>query len=147
MSEFDGFGELRNPNDLLKKLEYDLLRINKSPRDQYAAFDFFVTAEHIIDWLYPDSKKDREKLRSSEALLRITSHIANGAKHFEAKATHHKSVTRIEKDRYVESGYVEEDYFLEPLLLYLSKEEANNLKTETHVEASWLANKVLEYWK
>jgi len=147
MSEFDGFAELRKPIDLVRKLEFDLNRINKSPQDQYAAFDFFVTAEHILDWLYPDSKKDRETHRSSETLLRITSHIANGAKHFDAKAGHHKSVIGIEKNRYVELGYVEEGYFLEPLLLHLTNDEANNLKTDTHVEASWLAKMVLEYWK
>lgn len=147
MSEFDGFAELRKPIDLVRKLEFDLRRINKSPLDQYAAFDFFVTAEHILDWLYPESKKDRETHRSSEALLRITSHIANGAKHFEAKAGHHTSVIEIEKNRYVEPGYVEDGYFLEPLLLHLSNDEANNLKTDTHVEVSWLAEMVLEYWK
>ena len=147
MSDFDGFGELKKPIDLVRKLEFDLERINKSPKDQYAAFDFFVTAEHIIDWICPDSRKDREELRSSSPLLRITSHIANGAKHFEAKAKHHTSVVGIEKDRYVEAGYIEEGYFLEPLLLQISEEEADNLNTETYIKASWLANKVLEYWK
>ena len=24
------------------------------PEDAYAAFDFFVTADHIVDWLLPD---------------------------------------------------------------------------------------------
>ena len=147
MSEFDGFGELRKSVDLVRKLEFDLDRINKSPKDQYAAFDFFVTAEHIIDWLFPNSRKDREDLRASSPLLRITSHIANGAKHFEAKAKHHTSVISIKKDRYVEPGYIEEGYFLEPLLLQISKEEASNLKTDTYIEAPWLAKKVLEYWK
>lgn len=146
MSKFDGFGEIRRPIDLVRKLEYDFERINHSPQDQHAAFDFFVTAEHIIDWLYPDSKKCREELRSSSALLRITSHIANGAKHFEAKARHHKSVVGVEKNRYVEAGYVEDGYVLEPLLLHISQEEANNLESDTYISASWLAHRVLKYW-
>jgi len=44
-----GFGELRLPADLLRKLRHDFERMKMSPQDQYAAFDFFVTAEHIID--------------------------------------------------------------------------------------------------
>ena len=108
MSNFKGFAELRDPRDLVQKLEYDLDRIRKSPKDQYAAFDFFVTAEHIVDWIHPNDRKEREAVRSSSSLLRITSHLANGVKHFEAKAKHHKSVSDVEKSRYVEIGYVEE---------------------------------------
>ena len=120
--------------------------MESSPNDQYAAFDFFVTAEHIIDWIYPDSRPDRQSLRSSKAILRVTSHIANGAKHFEAKASHHKSVARIEKERYVKPGYVEEGYFEDPIMVQLTEEEAKQLNAELHVKATWLAHKVIEYW-
>ena len=84
----------------MKKLEYDLDRVLKSPQDQYAAFDFFVTAEHIVDWIHPDDRKARESVRSGSSLL-ITSHLANGVKHFEVKAVHHQSVADVEKSRYV----------------------------------------------
>jgi hypothetical protein len=96
VSSFKGFAELRDPLDLVKKLEYDLERVLKSPQDQYAAFDFFVTAEHIVDWIHPDDRKARMEVRSSSPLLRITSHLANGVKHFEAKAAHHQSVVDVE---------------------------------------------------
>src|SRR5438105_3089567 len=99
---FQGLFELQTPADLVKKLQHDLERMANSPQDQYAAFDFFVTAEHILDWIHPDNKAARESLRSSSPLLRITSHLANGGKHFQAKAAHHQSVTGTEKDRYVE---------------------------------------------
>ena len=49
-----GFGSLQTPLDLLSKLEHDLERMRVSPEDTYAAFDYFVTAEHVIDWAYPD---------------------------------------------------------------------------------------------
>ena len=45
MSRFGGFFALGTPADLLKKLRHDF---------SYAAFDFFVTAEHLLDWKYPD---------------------------------------------------------------------------------------------
>ena len=141
-----GFGELTLPSHLLYKLEHDFERMKTSPQDQYAAFDFFVTAEHIIDWIHPDCKLDREALRLNVALLRITSHIANGAKHFEAKANRHKSITGITKERVVEVGYVEEGYFEEPLRIHLTSEEAEALNTSITIDAALLASHVLKYW-
>jgi hypothetical protein len=125
VTEFKGFGELQTPGDLVRKLEHDLDRLKNSPQDQYAAFDFFVTAEHIVDWLHPTDRTAREAMRSSSPLLRITSHIANGVKHFEAKAKHHRSVSDIEKERYVEQDYVEEGYFEEPLMVRLTPDEGS----------------------
>lgn len=141
-----GFGELILPNHLLQKLRHDLERMKTSPQDQYAAFDFFVTAEHIIDWTHPASKPDREALRLNVSLLRITSHIANGAKHFEVKANRHKSISAITKERVLEVGCVEEGCFEEPLRIHLTPEEAKALNTAITVDAIFLAKLVLEYW-
>jgi len=113
--------------------------------DQYAAFDFFVTAEHIVDWRYPANKSAREKLRASSPLLRITSHLANGSKHFEATANHHRSVARTEKSRYIEKGYIKPGYFHEPLFVHLTPDEAHELGTPI-LEAVALARQVLEFW-
>ncbi|MEN0678656.1 hypothetical protein [Plesiomonas shigelloides] len=146
MSSFKGFAELRVPRDLVKKLEYDLERILKSPQDQYAAFDFFVTAEHIVDWIYPDSQKSRTQLRSSSPLLRITSHLANGVKHFEAKAQHHSSIADVEKFRCVEAGYVEEGYFQDPLIVHFTTKEQTSFG-QSSIEVATLAKLVCEYWK
>jgi len=141
-----GFGELILLTHLLQKLRHDLERMKTSPKDQYAAFDFFVTAEHIIDWTHPDSKPDREALRLNVSLLRITSHIANGAKHFEVKANRHESISAITKERLVEVGCVEEGCFEEPLRIHLTSEEAKALNTPITIDAISLASLVLEYW-
>lgn len=146
MNNFKGFAELRTSQDLVRKLEYDLERIQKSPQDQYAAFDFFVTAEHIVDWIYPNDKKMRREVRSSSSLLRITSHVANGAKHFEAKAHKHQSVTDVEKSRYVEAGYAEDGYFEDPLVVHLTSDE-QQLLGQSVIEITSLAQQVYEYWK
>jgi hypothetical protein len=119
--------------------------MEKSPLDQYAAFDFFVTAEHIVDWLHPRDEALRLGLRTSSPLLRITSHLANGSKHFEATAKRHRSVTATEKLRYAEEGYFEVGVFHEPLLIHLTPNEARELGTPT-VEALTLARQVLEFW-
>ncbi len=146
MTDFQGFGELQQPRDLVRKLEHDLDRLMNSPQDQYAAFDFFVTAEHIVDWRHPDDRPAREAERGSSPLLRITSHIANGAKHFEAKAKHLQYVSGVEKERYVEPGNVEEGFFEEPLMVRLTLGEEQAMG-QNPVEVVWLAEQVLAYWK
>jgi hypothetical protein len=90
-----GFIPLQTPQDLLGKLSHDLARMRHDVTDAYAAFDFFVTAEHILDWLCPDSengKPKREMLREQHSILQTVSHLASGAKHFDGLSKHHKSV-------------------------------------------------------
>jgi len=103
MSSFKGFAVLQRPTDLVAKVEHDLERMRAAPEDAYAAFDFFVTAEHIVDWLLPDSpgtsqSAARKVKRDSSELLKVTSHIANGAKHFQALATPHDTVAALEQE-------------------------------------------------
>ena len=145
MSNFKGFAELRAPQDLVKKLEYDLARVLNSPQDEYAAFDFFVTAEHIVDWIYPHSRNEREEIRSRLPILKITSHLANGVKHFEATSKHHQSVKTVEKTRYAETGYVEEGYFEDHLIVHLTEEEKSS-SDQSSIKVSDLAKQVYEYW-
>lgn len=95
MSEFQGFFLLQTPRDLFAKLQRDFDRIQADPGSNDAAFDFFLTAEHLLDWCYPGRANcdKRRQLRESTPLLSVVSHIANGAKHFRADAPHHNSVT------------------------------------------------------
>lgn len=146
VTSFEGFAEIKTARDLVRKLEFDLDRLKGAPQDQYAAFDFFVTAEHIVDWIHPDNKSAQTALRSSSPLLKITSHIANGAKHFKATYTHHRSVADIEKPRYIEPDYIEDGYIDEPLVVHLTIEEAATLGQST-IHIPVLAQRVLEYWR
>ena len=54
MSTLNGVFTLRTPCDLLEKLEADFVRLAAleatTKAAQYAAFDFFVCAEHLADW-------------------------------------------------------------------------------------------------
>ena len=83
-----GFFELQTPQDLLQKLRQDFGRLKESPVDSYAAFDFFVTAYHMLDWRYPgksNNAKRRQMERDGKSkLLWVCSHLANGSKHFQA---------------------------------------------------------------
>ena len=113
--------------------------------NEFAAFDFFVTAEHMVDWLHPSRKLDQGQLRAAP-ILALVSHIANGAKHFTATAKRHRSVSSIEKDAYVAEGYVESGYFEEPIVVVLTPSEEKVFGC-TRIEAVELASRVLEHWR
>ncbi len=89
-----GFFDLQTPADLLGKLGRELERMQSAPRDIDHAFNFFVTAEHMLDWLYPGKANDTKRSEARKLpLLALVSHIANGSKHFMAEAKRHKSMT------------------------------------------------------
>lgn len=90
------FGLFSNtsPTWLLTQLERHLRLLQANPHDAGAAFDFFITAESLVDWLLPGraNKLARRNLYDQEPLLRVVSHIASSAKHYSVEAPHHKSV-------------------------------------------------------
>jgi hypothetical protein len=93
-----GIFALSSPRDLFEKLRHDLDELKAQPDNTYLAFNFVVTAEHMLDWLHPGSanRKIRERLRT-DPLLALISHLANGAKHFDFLSPHHQSVRGTEK--------------------------------------------------
>ncbi|WP_417387138.1 hypothetical protein [Gimesia sp.] len=99
MSNYSGFAPLENSGDLIKKMKYDLNRMKSEPSNSYAAFDFFVTTEHMLDWVFPSDKSQRTNMRQQNKILQVVSHIANGAKHFEATSSHHTSVNDLKFSR------------------------------------------------
>ena len=85
---------LETPQDLLGKLRREFERLRANPNDQDSAFNFFVTAEQMLDWVYPGNpnKNAREALRNAELLLQVVSHLASKSKHYDQLARHHRSV-------------------------------------------------------
>jgi len=153
MSGFEGFFVLKGPADLLEKLRHDVSRVRQNPVDAYAAFDFFVTAEHLLDWKYPDvggkaNIRTRSNLRKTEPLLRVTSHLANGAKHFKTIDARHTSVD----DVHVHAGGFDSAAFDSAafdaggrLVVNLAGDDAKVLGSEISVLE--LAEAVLAYWE
>jgi hypothetical protein len=92
-----GVFALRTIDDLFAKLEVDFERVRANPVDSYAAFDFCVTAWHLVDWKWPNPN-DSARLAFLKRLpvLRICEHLAVGAKHFEPNPTRHTSVADTE---------------------------------------------------
>ena len=129
------------PADLVRKLEHDFRRLQGNPRDTYAAFDFFVTAEHIPDWMR------NIPVKREIPLLRVVSHLAAGAKHFIPQDKRHQSVRAVE----VEGGAFQADAFqadafdVGSLVVQLQGDEAALFGTEVGVLQ--LAELVLQYWR
>ncbi len=147
-----GFFLLRTANDLLQKLERDFKKLKQHPLDVDLAFNFFVTAEHILDWKYPGraNKSNREKLRNAEVRLQVTSHLASGAKHFDVEAKHHTSVKDTGRVGYWPEGYWPRGYWLEgywpeSLIVYLDGNAASLLSSQISVLD--LASDVLQFWR
>ncbi len=134
------FFELKTASDLFRKLEGDLEELESSGQDTRIAFNFFVTAEHLPDWL------GQRNLVREHCILRIVSHIANGAKHFHIYDKRHKSVTNTEKLRVFEEGVFESGVFYEPLNILLSSNETKELGVDI-IDAVSLGHKVVEFWR
>jgi hypothetical protein len=155
MSNFHGLFGLQNPRDLLAKLTHDFERLRSDPTDQYAAFDFFVTAHHMEDWLYPDSKHRNNKQKRTDIerqfpMLQVCSHIANGSKHFEATAKHHASVvnTRVRSGGFQAGAFQADAFDVGGLVVELDKSVADQLcPGSSTIECLPLARKVLQFWK
>jgi len=144
MSQLDGFFSLRTPRDLLSKLEADFARLRAadpiSIDAQYAAFDFFVTAEHLPDWL---SRSIGGSLKHHRAYTEyaIVSHVANGAKHFRVDTGRHTVVrdTRAHSGTFDPRVFQASEFDLPRLVL--------DLEDGSVVRVLEIAERVMNHWR
>jgi len=149
-----GIFDLRNAPDLLKKLQHEYRQLEAAPGNAYIAFNFFVTAEHMLDWLYPKKAGEpkRKQTREGELLLQICSHLANGAKHFEVEAKQHQSVAGslatggLFPDGFFPPGLFPKGYFPEKRLIVNLKGRPAAAFGQS-ITALSLARQVLSYWE
>jgi len=87
-----GWLGIESSEELLAKLERDLVKFRQNPADADVAYNFFVTAWSLIDWFHPNDSSTRESLRASNPILQVCAHLADGSKHFELKNLRHQSV-------------------------------------------------------
>jgi hypothetical protein len=90
----EGFLKLSTHSDLFKKLEWEFERLNEDQENSFLAYNFFVTAWHLLEWKYPDpeGKVIRKNLRDQTPIIQICEHLAVGAKHFAPTSSKHQSV-------------------------------------------------------
>ena len=139
---FVGFGPtLSNAEDLLIKLKFDFGRIKSDPCDVYAAFDFCVTAEHLPEWC------GQKSVKNTEPILRVVSHLANGAKHFIANDPKHKSVADVGlRNGIFNSAIFDPEMFnTGGIFVALKGEDAVALGSE--ISSLELARQVLTFWE
>ena len=99
-----GLFELRTAADMFEKLEAEYKALSAAPADSRAAYNFFVTAWHLLEWLYPDQAR-LKSVRDTQAILQVCEHLAVGAKHFRPTATRLRSVTETGRAHYWAAGY------------------------------------------
>src|SRR5262245_32684008 len=80
------FIRLETAQLLFEKLTRDLACLESWPNDADMAFNFFVTADAILEWLYPGpaGRQQREDLRN-DPLLDAVWEVASGATPLEVK--------------------------------------------------------------
>jgi hypothetical protein len=143
-----GFFKLEDPFDLLRKLEHDFERLRSNSVDGYAAFDFFVTATHMHEWVrgvgwqwHPPTE-----LRQA-AVHKLCGDLGNGAKHF---VLHKKFDNATEvREGWVQSGdWVQAGPWIDmvgDLIIRLNESEATTLGASS-ITALALAEMVLHSW-
>ena len=135
----NGFLFLKDANSLFKKLKHDYETFKADNKDQYKAYNFFVTAEHLPDWVGDTTIKDKNPY------LRIASHLATGAKHFQVTNPKKDSVHSTAIDVYVVEGHTEEEYFETVLTLIITDKEAEELGINS-IAVMNLADEVISFW-
>ena len=143
MKNNKGFIELNSVSDYWEKLLFDYQELKKNNENTYNAFNFFVTAYHLLDWIFEgEYPKERTEL-NKVSVLKICNHIANGIKHFEPNR--HGSVKEIKQVRLFEVGVFEEGIFESPIVIYLGDDFISEFGDS--IQISDLADKVIEFWE
>ena len=144
MTARNGAFALHTVEDLLKKLKYDMQRLEANPADSYAAFDFFITAFHMKDWANKSGLRIKPKHSSEKVLMDVCRHLANGSKHFDMESS-----GVIEGTEHVEgafdSSFRDNAFQVERLVVHLKGQAAKQLGDS--VEATALARKAIYYWE
>lgn len=150
---YEGFAALQTPEDLLGKLQRDFEALTSDRYQTDRLFNFFVTALHMLDWIYPDTvdgnRKKRRAVTEDNVLIQICSHIANGAKHFAATDPRHESVSKVRPGGLLlanpqsETGLRFADPRI-PITVELDG-EAKDLYGES-IKATDLAKHILDFW-
>lgn len=140
-----GVFELRTARDLLAKARHDLRRLEEKPFDRYAAFDFFVTARHVPDWLYPKDEAKRTALFQGSVELRVCRHIAEGAKHFEPTDKRHKQVgdTAVSPPAFQAGAFQRGAFQTGGISIKLDPADPDTASLGSEIEAIELARRVI----
>ena len=146
-----------SPQDLLAKLRRDFSKLEADPANADLAFNFFVTANAMLDWLYPggpgtSGQAQRRQEWNNSVLVQVCDHLASGAKHFRHLAGHHASVRDTARtDNMWGKGFWNPKFWArgfwagDRLVVHLDGSAAQALGDP--VSAVELAEKILDLWE
>ena len=148
----EGFFDLVTAQDLYRKLLHDYERVLADPTDVFAAFDFAVTAWHLLDWWLPGKKNEvqRAEIRDNAPILLVCELLAVGAKHFVPEVERIKAVGDTERQSVWAEGTWAPNAWADrawrnELVVHLDGEVARELGDRlTIVEVAKLA---MKYWR
>ena len=154
----EGLFTLATIGQLFEKLGMDLKDLQADPHDVRRAFNFFVTADHMVDWARPDKtfrdgERARTELREQCWLLPLVYQISSGAKHFRALAPTHKSLAGTKtKSRavFAEPQIGTRKVFDKTTRLTFTIELGPDVAQKygkSEIDVPVLAAKVFEWWK
>jgi hypothetical protein len=156
-----GLFGLKTPKGLLQKLEREYAKLQANRIDEDTAWTFFVTADHLPDWLARTDPKSSggdniNEFKRGHPVTRVCENLANGARHFRPNVRPKDKLnisvlgTGCEMTGYVEDGY----YAEEPTLpVYLTSPEVVEFQkagiryARAKIEVPWLATHVLAFWR
>lgn len=142
-----GLFHLTGPRHLLAKLRHDFERLKRDHVDAYAAFDFFVTARHLPEWLYPEDPAKQAAVFDGSVLLRVCRHIADGSKHFQVTAKQHDLVkdTTLKGSAFQPGRFQSNVFQVGHLIVELDGDAAATLGSS--IEVRDLAEQILKFWE
>ncbi len=142
---------LVNGADLHRKLLWEHSSFLNRPTDPFAAYNFFVTAWHLLEWAFPgsDNASRRAALKKEHSILRVCEHLAVGAKHFEATRSTVNSVVSTRTAGVWSEGFWAPGVWAEGtwetwLEVSLQDDEAEQLGRS--IKATDLATRAVDFW-
>ena len=146
MSPHAWFGK-RFDADLLAKARRDLRQLEQNPSDEDTAFDFFVTARHVLDW--PSAQgvrrtpREIERIIAASVVLHVCDDVANRVKHFGlARNPSERAVSGTETEQGGFDAGFDSGFEREHLVIELEGAAAEALGRRPHVAV--VATRIVE---
>jgi hypothetical protein len=137
------FFDLQTATHLLRKLEHDYAQLRQDPANVYVAYNFFVTAENMPEWV--EGKAFKLRIQQQKTILKLCNELATGAKHMIGKK--HPAITEMRREGLGASRLGLAKAGEGPsLMIDLAQQERETLHRPS-IDALTLAAKVLAYWQ
>ena len=137
---------MQTPRQLFNKMVHDANHLAKHHLDPHACFNFFVTAEHMADWLLPGKQNMAARTTLKEdPVLKVCSQIANGAKHFQTENKRHNSINSTAVSSVMSLGASDPRPDEYEFVIHLNPPDATALGCRS-LTVRELVKRVLDFW-